>query len=324
MPRKRRTHFSHATYHVMLQGNYKQDIFYDKEDYSYALSIFNRVCTQYDCKIHLYCLMTNHIHQVIQVNQIPLSKIMQCITSMYSAYLNRKMGRQGHLFRGRFKDKLIQEDQYLLELCRYIHNNPIAAGMVKNMDDYPWSSHLSYAGLTTVPWLSTDMILNMLAQSVVSANPYRSFMAQSEKSNPIPRFCKLDADGCLTIHNPNKTLRSTYAVDIRFMSLIDIAEVICSVLNVSLEVVKSGVRRRHIVIAKILITYFSHYCADYTFIQIADLINSNPDSLSRTMSNHFMDQKKRVILTREIERLSKYFLSLAVDDVRCKNHRYLS
>jgi len=120
-------------------------------------------------RIHAFCLMTNHVHLAIQVDHIPLSKIMQNLSFRYTRWFNRRQQRIGHLFQGRYKAVLVERDAYLLELVRYIHLNPLRAGMVRDMMKYKWSGHLTYAGLDRLPWLTTDDVLGQLADDAAQA-----------------------------------------------------------------------------------------------------------------------------------------------------------
>ena len=148
MARKPRLHYSGASYHVILRGNGGQDIFIDKKDRTRFYFLLQEGVERYRHRIHAYCLMTNHVHLAIQVGDVPLSRIIQNLSFRYTRYLNRRKNQVGHLFQGRYKALLIDADSYLLELVRYIHNNPVRAGMVKTAEEYPWSSHHAYLGST--------------------------------------------------------------------------------------------------------------------------------------------------------------------------------
>ena len=115
----------------MMRGNYRQNIFSDDTERQKFLEYLGQANKQYDCKIHLFCLMTNHVHLVIQISKIPLSKIMQTLNSAFTGFVNRKHQKSGHLFQGRYLAKLVQDESYLKELCYYIHNNPVAANMYR-------------------------------------------------------------------------------------------------------------------------------------------------------------------------------------------------
>ena len=158
MPRKPRIHFPGAVYHVMLRGNGGQNIFSDDSDRSRFLLILQQEQELSGCRIHAYCLMNNHVHLALQVANIPLSKIMQKVGFRYTQYCNRKQKRTGHLFQGRFKAILVDQNNYLLELVRYIHLNPLRAKLVDNPDHYRWSSHISYRKGVDTSWLTTDWI----------------------------------------------------------------------------------------------------------------------------------------------------------------------
>lgn len=177
MPRKPRIHFNGAVYHVMLRGNGGHDIFFDDADRVRYLLMLQQALERYRCKVHGYCLMDNHIHLAVQVSDIPLSKLMQNISFRYTQHINRKNQRTGHLFQGRFKALLIEQDSYLLQLVRYIHLNPVRANMVKDLRHYPWSSYLSYTGEHPCCWLTTDWILEQLADGRSRAiENFRTFM----------------------------------------------------------------------------------------------------------------------------------------------------
>jgi REP element-mobilizing transposase RayT len=160
MARKPRIHFPGAVYHVMLRGNAGQDIFTEDSDRSRFLLILQQEQELSRCRIHAYCLMDNHVHLALQVANVPLSKIMQKVGFRYTQYMNRNLKRTGHLFQGRFKAILVDENNYLLELVRYIHLNPLRVNLVADPDHYRWSSHMSYRHSVDTAWLTTDWVLS--------------------------------------------------------------------------------------------------------------------------------------------------------------------
>lgn len=121
--------------------------------------------------------MTNHIHLVVQVEGIPLSRIMQNLSFRYTRWINWRYHRCGHLFQGRYKSVLVDADSYLLELVRYVHLNPVRAEMAVSAEGYPWTGHKAYCGKETIPWLCTDLTLGMLSQKRDAAiRAYLSFV----------------------------------------------------------------------------------------------------------------------------------------------------
>ena len=122
-------------------------------------------------KLLTYCLMPNHIHFLIQVKKIPISRIMQSIQTGYTMYFNKKYNHTGHVFHGRYHYFLVDKDNYLLSLMQYIHLNPVRANLVKDPKDYPWSSYLD--------------ILNQNKQSLVEVEEVLSFFSEDKKNGTI-------------------------------------------------------------------------------------------------------------------------------------------
>lgn len=177
MARKPRIHASGAYYHVILRGNSKQDIFFDESDRYRFYLLLQEVVERFRCRIHAFCLMTNHVHLVVQVTDLPLSRIMQNLSFRYTRWINWRHERSGHLFQGRYQAILVDGDAYLLELVRYLHLNPVRAGMVSSPGAYPWSGHRAYCGQETIPWLSTDLTLEMLsAKRSAAIHVYMAFV----------------------------------------------------------------------------------------------------------------------------------------------------
>lgn len=156
MARKSRIHVPGGVYHVLLRGNDGQDIFFTGKDRARFSLLLQEGTERFTYLLHAFCYMTNHVHLVIQVGDVPLSKIIQNLSFRYTKYINKQKNRIGHLFQGRYKAILVDGDTYLLELVRYIHNNPLRAGLVKDPADYPWSSHRLYLGLDVLSYLTTD------------------------------------------------------------------------------------------------------------------------------------------------------------------------
>jgi REP element-mobilizing transposase RayT len=178
MARKLRIHFSGAVYHVMLRGNAGDPVFFaDRDRYRFYL-ILQSAAETYGCRFHAFCLMTNHIHLVMEVGEMPLSRIMQNISLRFTKWINTSQRRTGHVFQGRYKALLIDADPYLLELVRYVHLNPVRAGIVPSVDDWPWTGHRAYLGKETLPWLMTEWVLSMLAPNIGKArSAYNAFIA---------------------------------------------------------------------------------------------------------------------------------------------------
>jgi len=177
MARKLRIHYPAALYHVILRGNAGDPIFFDDRDRYRLYLILQYAVEMFRCRIHAFCLMSNHIHLVVQVDDVPLSRIMQNVSLRFTKWINHTRSRSGHLFQGRYKALLADADAYLLELVRYVHLNPVRAGIAATADDYPWSGHRGYLGKDLLPWLKTDLVLSMLAEGIAPARKaYAAFV----------------------------------------------------------------------------------------------------------------------------------------------------
>ena len=166
MARKPRLHVDGGVYHVMLRGNAGQEIFFDDEDRYHLYLLLQEGISRYGHRIHGFCLMSNHLHVAVQVRDEPLSRIMQNLSFRYTRWVNRKQKRIGHLFQGRYKAILVEEDSYLLELVRYIHLNPVRAKMVRQPSVYRWSGHRCYLGKEELPWLYTEWVLSQFGKRI--------------------------------------------------------------------------------------------------------------------------------------------------------------
>ena len=131
MARKPRVHVPGGIYHVMLRGNGGQDIFFEPEDRGEIYRLLGEGTARFEYRVHAYCLMSNHLHLAVEVGRIPLSRGMQNLAFRYTRWINRREKRMGHLFQGRYRALLVDRDAYLLELVRYIHLNPVRAGLVE-------------------------------------------------------------------------------------------------------------------------------------------------------------------------------------------------
>lgn len=160
MSRKPRIHLLGGYYHVMMRGNCGNDIFFSSADRARFLFILQEGVERYGHRVHAFCLMNNHVHLLIQVDTISLSRIIHNLSFRYTKYINHQKKEVGHLFQGRYKAILVDADSYLLELARYIHLNPVRAGVCETAEDFEWSSYHAYIGRTTVPWLYTQEILS--------------------------------------------------------------------------------------------------------------------------------------------------------------------
>ena len=159
MARKPRIEIPGGLYHIITRGNNRKRIFRSHDDYlKFLLSLENQKAKR-PFYLYAYCLMPNHVHLLAEMQDDPISQVMQALLTAYSQYHNRKYRKVGHLFQGRYKGILCQTDRYLGELVRYIHLNPVRAKMVARPEDYEYSGHRAYLGLDTSGLVDAEPVL---------------------------------------------------------------------------------------------------------------------------------------------------------------------
>lgn len=162
MPRPIRLSFPGALHHITCRGNGDDEIFKDDNDRQRYLDTLHRYKTTLNFSLFAYVLMDNHVHLLLQVNNILISKILQMINTSYTTYFNFRHNRHGHLFQGRFHSSIVDKQSYLLELTRYIHLNPVRANLVERPESWQWSSCRCYLGQENSDLVDTDEALKLL------------------------------------------------------------------------------------------------------------------------------------------------------------------
>ncbi len=189
MPRQARLDVPGALHHIMLRGINKTDIFKDDQDRSLFLDRLGRNVAEGKSTVYAWVLMTNHVHILFKSGKEGISGVMRKLLTWYAQYFNRRHSRTGHLFENRYKSILCDEDNYLLALVRYIHLNPIRAGIVKTIEEldlYPWSAHRTLIGKAKHPWMDIESVLSQYGGTRRSAlHEYRRFMTEGVAQGTI-------------------------------------------------------------------------------------------------------------------------------------------
>jgi len=164
MARAWRIEYEGAFYHLLSRGNERRDIFIDENDRHMFLDTVGEMSERFDVDIFAYVLMGNHYHLLARTRRANLIRAMQWFGATYTSRFNCRHARNGHLFQGRYKSIVVQNDAYVMQLSCYIHRNPLRAGIAKRLANYPWSSYRAYAyGKKAQAWLSTELILGQFA-----------------------------------------------------------------------------------------------------------------------------------------------------------------
>lgn len=178
MARPLRIEYEGAVYHILSRGNRGEHIFSEDGDKNYFLDILKKGTEKYKINLYSYCIMGNHYHLLLSTPNGELPKVMHYIGSSYGSYLRRNRGWIGHVFAGRYKSLCVEKDGYLLELSRYIHLNPVRAGVVKTPEKYLWSSYRDYiVKRPSADWLSIELLLQEYGKNLkISQKQYKTFV----------------------------------------------------------------------------------------------------------------------------------------------------
>lgn len=191
MGRPWREEYKGGIYHVIARGNNREYIFRESIDKGYLVKQMKECSMSMGCRVYGYVLMDNHYHIIIQTLDKKLQEIMHQLNNKYSKYFNGKYKRVGHVFQGRYKAVLVQDERYMLKLLRYVHQNPVRAGICKKVEEYKWSSDIYYRK-NIKGIVNTGVIYEMLDKHIGSAiEKYKEFMDELEVEN----YSKLGAIG---------------------------------------------------------------------------------------------------------------------------------
>ncbi len=179
-------YYQDAYYHIYNRGNGRNKIFLDDSDYNFYLNRLRQYLAKHKVILLCYCLMPNHIHLLVQqTTPKPIYKFISSLHTSYSIYFNKKYKHVGHVFQDRYKQIMIETDEYLLYLCKYIHLNPFSEGLVKKHDAYKWSSLNNYICDIKDSYVNTDIILSYFNNSRKSYKKYLSEKISEETADVL-------------------------------------------------------------------------------------------------------------------------------------------
>jgi putative transposase len=187
MSRPLRLEFAGAVYHVTSRGDRQEDIYVDDIDRTQWLATLAHCCERFNWSVHAWCQMSNHYHVVIETHLANLSAGMRQLNGVYTQTHNRRHQRVGHVFQGRYKAIVVDRDSYLLKLLRYVVLNPVRAGMVKRVEQWPWSSHHAMLGSAATPtWHNCNWALSHFgSQRTRQRQRYAEFVQQGLSQTTI-------------------------------------------------------------------------------------------------------------------------------------------
>lgn len=294
MPRPPRLHVPGACYHVVLRGNHQESLVSSAADRRVLNDVVAEALTQFDCLIHAFCWMTNHLHALVQIAEHPLGKIMQCIATRYSRYRHKALDTSGHLFERRYKAKPVDVDTCFLTLLRTIHRNPVKAGIVNDPAEYPWSSHRAFLDAESVSWLTTEFGLALFSADPVQARiAYKRFVlapgngdddAFEQESHPDDsRILGTDQFIAKIPFAPRKP-RSP-------LTLEQLAESFCTEHQINTDLLRSPSRARHYASIRVAFSTQAIERGIATVSDIARFLNRDPSSLAKLLARHASNQE---------------------------------
>lgn len=179
MPRNARIIINNYPHHIIQRGHNRQVVFATDDDYLFYLDNLQEWKEKFGCKVYAYCLMTNHVHLIIDpgTDERNLPLLMKRIAGRQTRYVNRIEERSGTLWEGRYKSSPISTNDYLLACCRYVELNPVRAGIVAVPEAYRWSSYRAKVGMTKQDWLDFDPhYLGLASTAKKRQKEYRDFI----------------------------------------------------------------------------------------------------------------------------------------------------
>jgi REP element-mobilizing transposase RayT len=303
MARKPRLHVPGGVYHVMLRGNAGQDIFFSDGDRAVFYRLVQEGIERFGHRVHGFCLMTNHVHLLIQVADVPLSRSLQNLAFRYTRWINRERGQVGHLFQGRYKAVLVDADAYLLELVRYIHLNPVRAGLVADPVGYPWSGHRAYLGMEAIPWLHTEWVLGQFAKRLATSRKrYAAFVAAGMAEGHRPEFHGGDDDG--RVLGEETFLAQVLEAPLvpHPPDLATILEYVCTRYETNVDALGKPSRTRHLAEARGVIGWLAMDTGAATLTEVARRFHRDIATLSQAVRRVDLASKQDPATARKLER----------------------
>ena len=281
MGRRPRIHYPGAIYHAIVRGNNRQPIFLSAQDRKVFANLVSEGIERFDHRIHAFCWMSNHVHLMVEVDQTPLSKIIHNLSFRYSGWFNRHQSRSGHLFERRYRAGLIETDRAAMGLVRYIHLNPVRAGMVQSPIQHRWTSHRAYLGTESVSWLETNLVLGLFSERKSTAiEKYKAFtyagLQVDDGSEDQHRIDRLH-DGCVTDQRQPKPEPGNSI----FRSLSGLLRAVCDIQGVDIDALFGPSQKRDIADARALAAFCAREFSDLTITQVGRKIRRDPSTLSR-------------------------------------------
>lgn len=292
MARPLRLSFKNAFYHITARGHRKEKIFYDDKDKEVFIRKLSETLLRYSMNCYVYCLMDNHYHLFIKTAQPNLSQAIHYLNGSYANWFHTRYQLTGSIFQGRFKSILVEADSYALVLSAYIHLNPLRAGMIQKLKDYPWSSYLDYLHLRKpqIANLDLSLVLRYFSPDPISAmKQYQEYLLQNQQmEDPLTQSYRHIALGSndfieeikLKIEKQGTKREIPVTRSVPFYHAEQILEKITDILKINQEIIFSKERGN---IYRQLALYLIRYFTSLTLSQIGQLFDMDYSAVSQAV-----------------------------------------
>lgn len=311
MARKPRVWVPGGIYHVTQRGVQRRTLFVDQREKLQFLKLLDLVVADHGHRCFGYCLMTNHIHLLIQCGDEPLAAAMKRLFGRYAQWFNRRHSRVGHLYQERHKALLVDTDAYLKSVIRYLHLNPVEAKIVQTASAYRWSSHRDYLGLREAPeWLTTAPILSIFGDNLSHARErFREFVEGGGTEIPSAvtacREAKQIAAGELIAHGYIQQVLSSGAMrehNRYHWTMEDAILEVCKELELTQSELTAPSKSRHPALGRAMLALKTRRLGSWTMNDLAKRVGRDYSALSRAASQFEAAMKREAQLANLWER----------------------
>jgi len=276
MARPIRIEYPGAVYHIITRGNNRQRVFRDNQDRSTYLEKLSLYCEEKEVELLCYCLLTNHTHLLLETPKGNLAKMMQPFQTSYTGYFNRRHQHTGHVFEQRYKAFLIDKNNYLLQVSRYIHLNPVGAKIVDRPQDYRWSSYRAYVQEKGLTELNRELILGQFrSRGRERILRYRDFveggLKRGEEWSQVPIIKQAFVGDEDFVKQAEKKAKKGPALEGRYR-LADIVPIICKVMGVEKDELRRTLREERIQRSREALMYIARRYSEASLGEIVGLL----------------------------------------------------
>ncbi len=312
MVRPLRIQYDGAFYHVMNRGLERRKIFLNNKHKKTFIDLLSEICDRFNVEVHSYCLMDNHYHLLLRTHLSNLNLVMKYLNGVYTLRFNRDVKRDGPLFRGRYKSILIDKENYLLNVSRYIHKNPSTADIEKDDQKYPWSSYQYYCSSKIKPkWLITTETLDFFngssyeyvrfTEKGVDEDSEKFYSAKNIRSILGTKSFIKEVSNKFLAKNLSKEVSSRdQIISIQYHSLTELLELVVKKYKIDSDLILKNTARNY-VFERSLLIYLFMLNPRYTLIEKAKFLGISDDGISKTYQRFLSKLKMDEVLSEEVE-----------------------